>query len=527
MSHSSGPGFLQRSVVSSFIFLNAERETKVALFKRSNKVSTYRHCLAPISGYIEQNETPITAAWREIREETSLNSHDVNLWRKGKPYSFSDPSVGRQWTIYPFSFRLVCCDEGGRGGKGIQIDWEHESWGWYNPESIKDDEQFGGVPRLEESLGRVWFEGNMNEGASKALIAGLEQLKADHQSGFNELTLAALRTYQDVITQMQPENSTKWWETARMVVWHLWKNGREDMGSAILNPFLELLAEIQGILHQSLDRGVEWECLQAALSHHIQRQIDMPTRIQNSFAAYVQSKFVPIVQSKPKASLNILTLSASSNIRNSVLDAFAAVPIPDLDLRILESRPLYEGVSMGSSIISAFQNKFPGTSEKHLKMTIYTDASAALASKDVDLVLLGADRISDCGAINNKTGSLPAILSAKHISPNSKLLILTALEKIAGYGVDDDHNQELNDPKRVMDGWLDAGVKGVNIINDSVWNAYTGDNCVIKVNNIFSEWVPAGLVDAYICAEGTLDVSGIEEKAEQVKQNIERYFGGL
>ncbi len=41
----------------------------------------------------------------------------------------------------------------------------------------------------------------------------------------------------------------------------------------------------------------------------------------------------------------------------------------------------------------------PGT-----RITIYTDASAALAAAGVDMVLLGADRIAASGAVSNKMG---------------------------------------------------------------------------------------------------------------------------
>lgn len=486
-----------------------------------------RHHLAPISGSIESHETPETAAWRELKEETTLTPRDIDLWRKGKPYTFSDPSVGRKWSIFPFLFRLKDSREGGRGEGGIQIDWEHESWDWYSPDTIQDDEKFGGVPRLKESLRRVWFERDMNESASKALIVGLGELKADHQSGSHELTSIALRAFRDVIEQMDEDINTKWWETARMAAWHLWKNGRESMGAATLNAFLGLLADMEEIVHDILDSKVKWERLLALLDHHLDKRKDMPMRIKRSFATYLESNFLSIANSKPTPSLVILTLSASSTIRYSILEAFASLPIPNLELRILESRPLCEGVNMASSILSAFQSRFSSSPDRHLKLTVYTDASAALASKEVDFVLLGADRISDSGSVSNKTGSLPAVLSARHVCPAAKVLVLSELEKVAEPGAESDHSHEENDPKELVGCWIDGGIKGIKILAEGIEADRDSTNYTVEVKNIYFEWVPAEFIDAYICEEGTLDATVIQEKAQQVKQKADRYFSQL
>ncbi|KAJ5508157.1 hypothetical protein N7527_010300 [Penicillium freii] len=522
----SNPELKQRSVVSSFVCSDAG-VTKVALFRRSEKVSTYQHHLAPISGSIESHETAETAAWRELKEETTLTPRDIDLWRKGKPYTFSDPSVGRQWTVFPLLFRLKDSREGGRGEEGIQIDWEHESWEWYSPDTIQDDEKFGGVPRLKESLRRVWFEGDMNDGASKALTAGLAELKADHQSGSHELTSIALRVFRDVIAQMKEAIDPKWWETARMAAWHLWKNGRESMGAATLNAFLGLLADMEGIVHDILDRNIKLERLLALLDHHLDKRKDMPTRIKRSFASYLEHNFLPTAIAWPTPSLVILTFSASSTIRDSILEAFASLPIPNLDLRILESRPLCEGVNMASSILSTFQSRFPPSSDRHLKLTVYSDASAALASKGVDFVLLGSDRISDSGSVSNKTGSLPAILSARHVCPAAKVLVVSELEKVAEPGAESDHSHEENDPKELVGCWVDSGIKGVKILADGIEADRDNTNYAVEVKNIYFEWVPARLIDAYICEEGTLDVIAIQQKAQQVKEKADRYFDQL
>ncbi|KAJ5129937.1 uncharacterized protein N7515_005976 [Penicillium bovifimosum] len=527
MASSSERKLEERSVVSSFICSTAG-EFKVALFRRSEKVRTYPHRLAPISGSIGSKETAVAAAWRELKEETTLTVDEVELWRQGKPYTFRDPSVGREWIIFPFLFRLKTGDEGGRGEQAIQIDWEHESWQWYSLETIQDEKNLGGVPHLQDSLRRVWFEYDMNESASEALIAGMGQLRSDHQSGSHEMTTIALRAFRDVVAQLQGDIDTKWWETARMAAWHLWKNGRESMGAATLNAFLGLLADMEEIISQNLDRGAKVERLLTLLDHHIYKRKEMPLRIKQSFEAYLQSNFLPTAESTLTPSLAILIFSASSTIRDTILDVFESLPVPNLDIRVLESRPLCEGVNMASSILSAFQTKFPPSSKRQLELTLHTDASAALASKGLDFVLLGADEISHLGSVSNKTGSLPAVLSAKHVCPTSKVLVLSELEKVAEPRAETHHSREENDPKEVVGCWLHGGLKGVKTLVEGAKVSLLDEvNYTVQVKNAYFEWVPAELIDGFVCEEGTLDPTAIQEKAQQVKLKTDRYFGDL
>ncbi|CEJ62273.1 hypothetical protein PMG11_10776 [Penicillium brasilianum] len=510
-----------RLVVSSFIFSFTNESPQIALFKRSDKVSTYQHHLAPISGSIEQPESPISAAWREIGEETSLTKQDIELWRQGKPFSFSDPSIGRQWTIYPFAFRLKSRDEGGRGHAAIKIDWEHEEWHWYNPKEVMNEETFGGVPRLAESLRRVFFELDMNEKPSGALRSGLEQLKTDHSSGSHELTTIALKAFRDVLVHLK--NEPDWWKTARMAAWHLWKNGRESMGSATLNAFLGVLADIDAIKAQ--DSENQWDRILAVLDHHLERRRKTASHIKEAFNAYLHSSFLPNIQSREKKEITILTLSASSTIRDSILDAFKSLPTSHLDLRILESRPLFEGASMASSLLSEFELIFPVSSGQRLHISIYTDASAALAAKDVDFVLLGADRISSSGSVSNKIGSLPAVLSAKHISPEARVLVFSGLEKVAEPGAEEDHEPEENDPMEVISPWVDSGVKAVNKLQEAIGgNKTEASNCVVEVKNVYFEWVDANMIDGFITEEGALGAPEIRKKALEVKEKADNYF---
>lgn len=489
-----------------------------------------RH-LAPISGSIDPNESPLEAAWRELSEETSLNCTSLSHWRTGKPFSFTDPSVNREWSIHPFAFRLKNTGEGELGEKAIKIDWEHEGWQWFDPDSIVDNEEFGGVPRLHESLRRIWFEGEMNERAAEVLSAGLDRLQMDHQSGSQELTAIALGVFRDIVVQTRNGLDDDWWAMVRMAAWHLGKNGRESMGTSITNALISILSDMDGIWQQQTSEEAKWDRILGAIDHHISERKCRAKKIKDAFVSYLQSAFPSSDDHQQKNRLVIMTVSASSTIRDSILDAFGAIGnVKALELRVLESRPLYEGVTVASSLYSQFKSQFPTSLQnKTLEIKIYTDASVALAATDVDFLLIGADRISTTKGISNKIGSLPAVLSAKHVQPSIKVLVLSDLEKIEGLnGEESQSSQEDNDPMEIVDGWNSQGVKGLPVLEDGINASKSGDsNARVQVKNIYFEWVPLALVEALVCEQGVLNKDSIRDQSLRLGGRINRYFGGL
>ena len=418
------------------------------------------------------------------------------------------------------------------GDNAIEIDWEHEGWEWYDPTTVVNDDGFEmtGVPHLRESLRRVWFEGEFGGEAGSTLSAGLEKLQNDHESGSHELTSIALKVFRDFIVQMQPrmeEDGEKWWEDVELAVWHLVKNGRESMGAATLNALLAILEEMEEVW--KLESSSEWklERMLTIIDHHLKSRTSRADLVKEMFASYVRTNFLSGGQSKDK--LTIVTLSASSTIRDSIVETFTSLDISKLELRILESRPLFEGVSIASSILSHFQEKCKDTPDKKLHISLYADAPAAVAAEGVDIVLLGADRISRSKGVSNKTGSLPLALSTKHITPAAKIAVLSELEKVNGEnGVIDDERHEDNDPAEVVNAWKSAGVKGVESVEAFSDPARAGNsNVSVDVRNIYFEWIPLSLIDAFVSGEGVLNDDRILEKANQQQELASRYFDSI
>ncbi|KAL4966066.1 translation initiation factor eIF-2B subunit family protein [Aspergillus stella-maris] len=537
MAGQSHPQDLERrSIVSSFIFHfpnDAPDNPRVALFNRSGEVNTYKHQIAPISGTISRSDaSPLSAAWRELSEETGLNERTLAFWRSGKPFSFVDESVKREWTIYPFSFLLRDSET------AITLDWEHESWEWYDPSSVLKDSNFEekGVPRLKESLRRVYLEGEVHPDAAKVFRNGLEKLKNDHSSGSHELTGIALGIFKDFLIAMKPSMpidpesnaSEKWWERISLAVWHIVKNGRESMGAATLNALLAILEEMDEVL--KLDEPPDWkmERFLTIIEHHIKGRNSRAGLVKETFATYVRKQFLQGSEKQRRERLTILTLSASSTIRDSIVQAFASLDIGTLELRVLESRPLFEGVTFASSVLENFKDICKGSPEKKLHVQIYTDASAAIASNGVDVVLLGADRISRLKGVSNKTGSLPTVLSAKHVAPNAKIVVLSELEKVNGEnGIIDDEKHEDNDPAELLNTWRNDGVKLVKEIKKAFSNGNGNSNATVEVRNVYFEWIPLALVDAFVSGEGVLNDNRIHEKANQQEELATRYFDGI
>ena len=128
-----------KEVVTSFIM----KDGKVAIFKRSGKVSTYRGRWAGISGSIERGEKPMDAALREIEEETGISRKELSLVREGAPLHIRDGDI--VWKVHPFLWNL-------KKDVDIKIDWEHLHYVWVYPEELKNYET---VPKLYETLWRV------------------------------------------------------------------------------------------------------------------------------------------------------------------------------------------------------------------------------------------------------------------------------------------------------------------------------------------------------------------------------------
>jgi len=128
-------------VVTCFL----EHGSKIPLFRRSQRVSTYRGKWAGISGYIEVGNTPFEQALEEIREEARLDKRDIELVKEGQPLEVIDEQLGRKWIVHPYRFRVLNPEK-------IGVDWEHVELKWIDPLDIG---KYDTVPKLVETWERV------------------------------------------------------------------------------------------------------------------------------------------------------------------------------------------------------------------------------------------------------------------------------------------------------------------------------------------------------------------------------------
>lgn len=560
------------------------------LFLRAPNTVRRSHHWAVVSGSIDpEDPSPQAAAWREIQEETTLTRSDLELMRQGKSYVLPDESIGREWTIYPFAFRLKDASEGGKGEKGIILDWEHDEWAWYDPMDVQDSESFGAVPRLAESLRRVWFEKGLGADAGTVLTNGLDALKNDHESGARQLAGRALAILRDIVIKLDVQQPPdQWWTKIRFAAWHIWKNGRESMGAAILSALLAALKTMEQYIaelnkkHTAIT-AAEWrDALVQELDGRIAARDDAANAISVAFSHFLQQQFATRVESNRP--IRMLTMSESSTIMHALRHAITNTAFC-FDLRILESRPLFEGVSLASSLITNDTSALPDppmenpgntndphevTHAKHsehskkLRITLYTDASSALASQDLDILVIGADRIAESGAVSNKTGSLPAILSARHVSPHARIVTISESEKVAPPEATASHIVEDNDPAQLARAWrADFNSQRVRLASGTVANCLVGgDNqevvnanaavpdehsdsptaanlgaetrsrvptaaAHVDVRNVFFEWVPPELIDVYVTEQGIRSVTDIRKLSEEMGIEQERLFQNI
>ena len=522
-------GLEHRAVVSSFIIdkSNPDRP-RIALFRRSHEVRTYQGKLAPISGSIDPDEPPFCAAKRELREETSLTApKDLSLHLRGPSFHITDVKVGRRWTVHPFSFilREGCAAH-------IEIDWEHTGYQWVDPVEILEGKwETETVPRLGESLRRCWLGARslLDVHVDHELTAGmvlersLSSLNHDHVSGARQMASNVLEYLKEILGRLQGIPPEERWFQLRFAAWHLIYNGRESMNAAIATALLrclKLLSPSKALL----------EDLKIGIDRFQADRMTASGRIAKELVKYLNR----ISPENGEVPINIMTLSASSTFQAAMVHLLQQPsPSRTVKISILESRPLFEGVSLASQLLSRVSQErvsiqiAPDSSISHLIPPPHGDED------QFTLIVLGADRISVEGDVSNKSGSLPLVSTARQVLTARKedeqrncelhVIVLSEVEKIAFEPTNFPREEEENDPTEITKAWDSLSVKGADVL------AHAGqlETSKLKVVNKPFEWVPASLIDAYVTDDGVLERHELGKYWQERQQLETEIFGDL
>ena len=241
---------------------------------------------------------------------------------------------------------------------------------------------------------------------------------------------------------------------------------------------------------------------------------------------FLRERFVQNISNlRGNCVIKILTLSCSSTIRT----ALGAMLEKEMEmehrepqvkrrplriiLKIMESRPLGEGVQMARGLIKLAE-RFRYA--HMLQIEIASDASVAMLAKDIDIVLLGADRISDLGDVSNKIGSLPAVLCAKTMSNHAIVVAVSELEKIAKPGDMVEFSEE-NDVAELTNVWGSDKEMETRALQ-GLWRD------MVKIRNVYFERVPAQYIHCYVCEDGPLGVEDVRRRSKLVLESEKELF---
>ena len=131
------PEVHQVRVVTSVL----RNEGRILILQRSEKVGSYRGRWAGVSGYMEEGESPLETALREVSEEVSV--HDLDVVSEGTPVQVRNEDT--VWKIHPFLLEVP--------DREIRTDWEHVDHRWILPGEIEEYRTVPGMRRVLRSLG--------------------------------------------------------------------------------------------------------------------------------------------------------------------------------------------------------------------------------------------------------------------------------------------------------------------------------------------------------------------------------------
>ena len=303
----------------------------------------------------------------------------------------------------------------------------------------------------------------------------VKDIANDHESGARQLALKALYALK-LATTLFPADIPSWPKIVNCA-WHI-VQARPSMKPAIETAILRALDEIQPPVYPSLDTTA------STIDNLISEESKTLDRICEHFRQLIEEYEVK----------SILTLSNSSTIFAALKDLFEREDCPEITLTILESRPLFEGVTLAKSLLPF---KPP-----HVIIELAIDAAAAHYASKSQLVIIGADQVDPfTGNIKNKVGSCVAAKFA----PMHECWCMTSTDKLAPKDGrkewSDNFNREWDE-----DDWQNHDTSEMT----SAWPGVEGGERWV-VRNMYFEWVPSEDVAGYITEKGNMGWDSLED----------------
>ncbi|RQH02035.1 NUDIX domain-containing protein [Natrarchaeobius oligotrophus] len=403
-------------VVTAFLRNGAE----VLLLRRSDVVGTYAGQWGGVSGFAEGR--PDEQVRTEIREETGL-ADGVAFVRSGRPVTFEDDELGREWIVHPFLFE---CDS-----RAVELSDEHDECEWVHPTAIVDStDDRTTVPRLWTAYERV--------------APTVRTIAADDERGAAALSIRALEVLRDRAGVLLAERAELGVDPAGE-----WDELAELAGRLLeARPSMAVLRNrVNRTMADATDRNADEtdanDAADAAATAAPADAADVLASALSGIERALAADDDAAAAAGDRLEGSVLTLSRSGTVRSALR---AGEPSR---IFVAESRPAGEGTAVAES--------FADDDGIGCPVTLHADAAAAhvLATADVDRVVVGADTVLPDGSVVNKTGTRGvAVAAAREGVP---VTVVAATDKLS---TRDAVNLESGDRSAIYDG--DAAIDVAN-----------------------------------------------------------------
>jgi translation initiation factor 2B subunit (eIF-2B alpha/beta/delta family)/ADP-ribose pyrophosphatase YjhB (NUDIX family) len=350
-----------REVVTSFL----QQGPLILLLRRSNQVGTYQGKWAAVSGFLEENESPIERAKTEINEEVGLTSADIRLVRTGEPLRVYDPENDTVWIVNPFLFNA--CQS------TIRVDRETSQHKWVDPDELANYET---VPRLKQTFDRVrWDLSTVPTNLSKAIEIA-DEIAQDRTNGASYLGRKSIEAIQVAVHLSAAESKNDLFKDILTIATRM-RTIQPSMAS-IRNTVGRLLHEIDP-KRQSSKSITEFR--------KAVEQSARETLADSEKAAELVSRNLCNILIQKRC---ILTHSFSSTVKR----ALELCVNSNLQVYVTESRPTFEGRILAHEL-----------TEFGLPTKVLPDTITRAFPIEFDAVIVGADSVLADGSVVNKAGT--------------------------------------------------------------------------------------------------------------------------